>query len=45
MRAIGKDKNPDGSEDAYASARLDIDYPGKNGKNHNRLDMFGFASV
>ena len=35
MKAIGKDKNPDGSEDAYASARLDIDYPGENGKDHN----------
>lgn len=45
MKAIGKDKNPNGSEDAYASARLDIDYPGEDGKDHNRIDLFGYASV
>ena len=45
MKAIGKDKNPDGSERAYATARLDIDYPGEGGKNHNRLDLFAYSSV
>ena len=45
MTAIGKDKNPNGSESAYAFARLDIDYPGEDGKNHNRIDLFGYASV
>ena len=45
MRAIGKDKNPNGSERAYATARLDIDYPGEDDENHNRIDLFGYASV
>lgn len=45
MSAIGRDKNPNGSEDAYASAELDIDYPGEDGKNHNRMELFGYASV
>lgn len=45
MSAIGQDKTPNGAEDAYAYARLDIDYPGENGKNHNRLDLFGYSSV
>ncbi len=45
MSAKGQDKNPNGSEKAYAVARLDIDYPGEDGKNHNRIDLFGYASV
>lgn len=45
MSAIGKDKNTNGSGSAYATARIDIDYPGEDGKNHNRLELFGYASV
>ncbi len=47
MSAIGEDNNPDGSERAYASAELDMDYPGEDGKfpGHNRIDCFGKASV
>ena len=45
MTAIGLDKNPKGSEEAYATARLDLDYPGEDGKNHNRMDLFSYARV
>ena len=45
MKSIGKDKNPNGSDSAYATARLDIDYPGEDGDDHNRLELFGYASV
>ena len=47
MKAIGQDKNshPLGSENAYADCELDIDYPGEDGKDHNRMDLSSFASV
>lgn len=31
MTAIGQDNNPNGSENAYAYASLDIHYPGEDG--------------
>lgn len=45
MTAIGKDKEPGGPGKAYAYARLDLDYIGEEGKNHNRFELFSYASV
>lgn len=46
MTAKGDDKLPaGGSERAYAFAKLDLDYVGEDGKNHNRMDLFGYSRV
>ena len=47
MAAKGQDKIQGGSEKAYASARLDLDYIGEDGgdENYNRFECFSYASV